>query len=294
VAPPQRASGGYFLIANPEPSTNPYGRLSTLRAEAFLREGKTVLRDISFTAPLKLLPPHPAACGSSTAVQLSVSAGLMAGDRQEIRLAAGKGTRLTWTSQSFEKIHKMEEGTHAERDCTITVAEGAFLRFRPLPVIPFAGSDFRGRTRVDLADESAALIYSDIFCAGRVARLEIFRFRRFRQLLEIRRAGQLIYRDNMDLRPALRMESALLAESAGSAADLSGLGLFEGYTHLASLVLCNTGTGLAQIREILAAADKRVAAAATALAAPNTFLVKALGHSAEELEELTLIFLNRT
>jgi hypothetical protein len=33
---------------------------------------------------------------------------------------------------------------------------------------------------------------------------------------------------------------------------------------------------------------------ADASAAPSAFLVKALGYFAEELEELTLIFLNRT
>jgi urease accessory protein len=175
----------------------------------------------------------------------------------------------------------MAEPSYAERDCTITVAEDAFLRFRPLPIIPFADSDFRGRTRIDLADESAALIYSDIFCAGRVAMLEIFRFRRYHQLLEICRAGRLIYRDNLDLRP-------------NDAAGLNGLGLHEGYTHLASLVLCNTGFDLAQIREALAAAGKHIAAAATTLAAPGAFLIKALGHSAEELENLTQLFFNRT
>ena len=116
---------------------NPYSRPSVLRAESFLRDGKTVLKNIYFTAPLKLLPPHPDANGGVVVTQLSVSAGFMAGDRQDISLRVGEGTQLEWTTQSFEKIHKMEKGAWAERRCQIDVDSGAFLRYRPFPVIPF-------------------------------------------------------------------------------------------------------------------------------------------------------------
>jgi urease accessory protein len=206
-----------------------------------------------------------------------VSSGIMAGDRQEINLNFGEGTGVVWTSQSYEKIHRMEAGAWAERNCTITVAANAFLHYRPLPVIPFGGSDFRGAVRINLAGDTSRLIYADILCAGRVARGELFQFRRCRQLVEIRRAGQLIYRDNTDLRPA----------ETGSLNLLGGIGFFEGFTHTASLALCNTGDTLAQIRERLAALTRGtgIAAAATTLWG-GALLVRALGHSAEELEIL--------
>jgi urease accessory protein len=268
-----------------------YGRRSLLRTESVLREGKSVLRNTYFTAPLKLLPPRrpPAgeretfgAAGSDRiiATMLSVSAGLMANDRYMIELQVGTGTELVWTSQAYEKLHKMEENTWAERDTLIEVAPNALLIYRPLPTIAFAGSDFRGYTRFNLADESSRLIYSDIFCAGRVAHGEIFQFRRFHQLVEISVGERLLYRDNTDYIPA--------------DTSLSGLGIFEGYSHSATIVLCHTGATLTQIRERLEALTGRgvaFTAAATALYG-NALLIKAMSHSAQELETLTSAFMS--
>jgi urease accessory protein len=258
---------------------NPYRRLSVLRAESVLRKDETVLENVYFTAPLKILPAHPAPAGGLMVTQLSVSAGLMAGDRQEIRLNIGEGTRLLWTTQSFEKVHKMAEGAWAERDCGIVLEGGAFLDYRPLPLIPFGDSDFRGRTRVDLAGSGAALAYSDIFCAGRVSRGELFCFRRYQHLLEIRRGGELLFRENTGFRPAFP-------------GLFSGPGFFEGHTHLLTIVLCGVKTGPEPLRAELDRADSSIAAALSSLGEPakgenffgGNFLIKALGRSAEELE----------
>jgi urease accessory protein len=263
------------------PARNPYCRLSVLRAESVSRNGETILENVYFTAPLKILPPHPAPAGGITVTQLSVSAGLMAGDRQEIRLTIGEGTRLEWTSQSFEKIHKMEDGTWAERNCNITLAQGSLLDYRPLPVIPFGDSDFRGRTRIDLTGSGAVLVYSDILCAGRVSRNELFCFRRYHHLLEIFCGGRLLFRENTDFRPVFGR-------------PLGGSGFFEGRTHLLTMVLCNIKTGPENIHAELEGADDSIAAAGTALpetaqgqdALCGNYLVKAVGHSAEALEKL--------
>jgi urease accessory protein len=165
----------------------------------------------------------------------------------------------------------MEEGAWAERRCQIDVASGAFLCYRPLPVIPFAGSDFRGSTRIDLAETGAALAYSDIFCAGRINRGESFRFRRYQHLLEIRLGSRLLFRENTDFRPAEQ--------------NLTGVGLFEGYSHLLTMVLCGVKTNPDTIRSELNAAGMSVTAAVTTLDRNGgNFLVKALGCSAEELQ----------
>ncbi|GMO60808.1 MAG: urease accessory protein UreD [Termitinemataceae bacterium] len=258
---------------------NPYGRLSTLSTESVLRDGRATLQNSYFTAPLKLLPPHNfGGTGALLVTQLNVSAGVMAGDRQEIRLRVGEGTKIVWTSQSYEKIHRMKPGTWAQRSITADIDPGALLFYRPLPVIPFADSDFRGLTRINMADESSRLIYADIFCGGRIARGELFQFRRYRQVMELRLGGLLFYRDNTDLQP-----------DANYPNKLSGIGLFEGYTHSASLVLCNTGCTIDQIRKWLEeGASPGTAAAATALNGGKGLLLKALGKSADELEKLLL------
>jgi urease accessory protein len=252
---------------------NPYGRLSELRVEAGVRDGVTVLEDAYFTAPFKLLTPRQGREGRAVITQIEVSAGLMAGDRQKLSIHIGSGAKVEWTSQSFEKIHRMDDGHFAERTCFIAVERGALLYYRPHPIIPFAGADFRGQVSIDLKDENAMLAYREIFCCGRAAMGERFAFRRYRSLLEITRAGRLIYRDNTDICPERNLPE--------------GFGMFEGHTHTASLVLLGFEENLPRIREIIAEAarDEVIEAAASHLHYGG-ILVKALGNSAQELEEL--------
>lgn len=70
---------------------NPYGRESVLRAVSDLHGGETKLENVYCTAPFKLLPPLPLRDGGAAVTQLSVSAGLLAGDRQQIDLRMGAG-----------------------------------------------------------------------------------------------------------------------------------------------------------------------------------------------------------
>jgi len=250
---------------------NPYGRESVLRAVSDLHGGETKLENVYCTAPFKLLPPLPLRDGGAAVTQLSVSAGLLAGDRQQIDLRMGAGTYVRWTFQSYEKLHRMPPGFRAERNCRVAVEPGALLDYRPQPVIPHAGSDFRGRTRITLRDKSARLIYGDILCCGRVAMGERFKFRRYRNLVEITCGGRLIYRDNTDLRPEQSVPE--------------GLGMFEGHTHAASLILCNTEYDILHIRNLLEKQCQggRFLFAVTALNSKD-MVVRMLGYSAQELE----------
>jgi urease accessory protein len=198
----------------------------------------------------------------------------MAGDRQEITLGIGSGARVVWTTQSYEKIHKMPPEAWAERNCRIVLEGGAFLDYSPLPVIPFADSDYRAATYIDMADHSAALVCRELFCAGRIARGELFRFRRYRHLLELRLGGRLLFRENTDLRPS---------EQGGDAA-LNGIGFFEGHSHSLTMVFRLPGLNQEEIRRKLQCRSS-ITAALTALE-EGAFLVRALGHSAEELQGL--------
>jgi urease accessory protein len=198
----------------------------------------------------------------------------MAGDRQEIHLNIGMGARVVWTTQSYEKIHKMPPGAWAERNCRIVLEGGSFLDYSPLPVIPFADSDYRAATCIDMMDTDASLVYREIFCAGRIAQGELFRFRRYRQLLELRLGGCLLFRENTDLRPS----------EQGEDAPLDGMGFFEGHSHFLTMVFRIPGLNQEEIRQKLHLRSS-ITAALTALE-DGAFLVRALGHSAEELQNL--------
>jgi urease accessory protein len=184
-----------------------------------------VISDVGFSAPFKLTSPFYDDAGRMSVMAISVSAGLMSGDSQEIELCAERGARVQVGSQAFEKIHRMEGGGFAERRACLDVKSGATLIYSPLPAIPFAGSAFRSDTRVTLEDSAARLFLSDIVACGRASRGERFEFREYRSRTRIFEGGALIYYDNAAYIPAdMRME---------------GFCMFEGYTHCGSLALIN-------------------------------------------------------
>jgi urease accessory protein len=203
---------------------NRYGANSRLRLSMRLARGQTILSDTSFTAPFKITAPFYDEKNRAVVMILSVSAGLLSGDRQEMALTAEPGARCVITSQSFEKIHKMDEG-FASRRTKIFVGAGAELIYAPLPVIPFAGSAFVGETTVALADETARLCYADVLACGRASRGERFVFREYRMVTRMYEGDTLIYADN----------AAYLPDEW----QPDGLCGFEGFTHTGGLLLVN-------------------------------------------------------
>ena len=134
---------------------------------------------------------------------MCASPGIMEGDSQWIRIETERGARLAVTSQSYEKIHKMNNGC-ACRNTIIRIAGNSALRYRPLPVIPFGGSAFESRTAIELEDESSELIYEELLSCGRAACGERFAYRFFHSLSEVSCKGKLIYRENNRFQMCIR------------------------------------------------------------------------------------------
>ena len=290
---------------------NRFGRTSELRLSAAVRDGRTVVPDLYATMPFKVMHPlaldttalprrgaddacpDPHGVRGAEVMVMSVSAGIMAGDRQLIDVEAGPGAVLRVTNQAFEKIHRMDDGAEARRETEIRVAPGAYLDYAPLPQTPFAGSSFSAVTRVSLADRTAAFIYGEVLSCGRVARGERFAYRRYRNRVRIDVAGRPVFIDNTDYRPG-----------AEGGMDMEGTGLYEGFSHLANLVLVNldidearfraardyllrrTGViGDAALAADAAADDDTVAGGITRLASGDC-LVKVLGNRAQRLQQV--------
>ena len=176
---------------------NSFGTESRLSITAGRRGEKTVLEDCFFRAPFKIMKPFcPEGTEGMELMIMSVSAGILAGDSQEIQIEVKKGARLFLTTQSFEKVHKMEPGGRAFRKSRIRVENGGFLSYQPLPVIPFAGADFSGDTQILLEGPEAGLIYSEILSCGRAARGERFLYRRYQNRILVSCGEVPLYADN--------------------------------------------------------------------------------------------------
>lgn len=205
-------------------AANRYGRVSLLSLDAVRQGDATVLAHVETSAPYRVMRPFTDAepGGFARVITMSSSAGLLAGDEQRVRVHVGPAASLSVRAQAYEKVHRMEGDGTAVRGVALKVEPEGRLMFAQQPVIPYAGSKFSGTTRIDLADASASLLYSEVICCGRVARGERFAYTRFSNRVQIRVGERLRYADNLVLDPAR--------------ADLAGMGMFEGFTHLASLV----------------------------------------------------------
>ena len=206
--------------------TNNFGKISKLNIVSAFKDGKTILEETSFTAPFKVMQPfYPQGeNGRMQVMALSASAGIMEGDRQEINIEIKKNSNMEFLSQSYEKIHKMQEG-YAERKTEIRVEKDACFLYNPLPVIPFKDSAFQSNTSIYLEDESSRFIMGEIISCGRYARGERFDYQYYQSLLRIYCRHKLIYLDNTLFEP--------------SKMCMKEMGMMEGYSHLANIIIVN-------------------------------------------------------
>ena len=251
---------------------NQFGKISKLNLTAQYRTDKTIISDVSFTAPFKIMRPFYEKKDVMTVMLLTASAGIMAGDRQEFEILVKEGANMEFVSQAYEKIHKMDEG-HAERHSHIVVEPAAVLRYSPLPTIPFAGSDYTSTLKVELADETSKFIFSEVLTCGRVAHDEEFLYTKFQNNISIYQAGKIIYRDNTRYEP--------------SKTDMRGFGMYEGFTHLANLVICNEEKPeewIIRVRELIDETPD-MEGGATRMASGD-IVIRILGKSGQKLTDI--------
>lgn len=248
---------------------NSFGKTSVLNISTIRKEKKTILDNIYFTAPFKIMPPFYISEDYIKVMLLSVSAGIMEGDTQDIDINIGDETKVEVISQSYEKIHRMKSG-NATRNCNILVGKNACLKYNPLPTIPFADSSFNNKTKINLADDTSKLVFNEIITCGRSAMGEKFLFNQYNSYLEVRKKSRLIYRDNTMYNKDLF--------------NMSGIGMFEGYTHLANMVIVNFSkeeSFIEQTRNIIGEYDE-VEGGVTKLQS-NDIIIKILGNTSQSL-----------
>ena len=179
------------------PTQNPAGRVGGARIELMSSADKTRMGTCYQQIPVRLFPPFELDSEPAALLYLiNLTAGLLDGDAHLIEITAKDGVRAVVTGQSATRIHPALE-SHATQQWVVKVEDDACLVVLPGPAIPFRGSRYYQRGRVELAPR-ARLIWGDIWLPGRYDRGELserFQFEQIVQDFEARRAGCLIYRD---------------------------------------------------------------------------------------------------
>jgi urease accessory protein len=181
-----------------------------------LVDGVTRRHHLHESGSLRVRFPSPEADGLS-AVFVNTAGGVAGGDRFDIDIAAGEGSRLTLTTAAAEKIYRAAS-TPAQLNISLKAAAGAHLGWLPQETILFDRARVSRRIDIDLA-ESASLVLCEIVVFGRAAMGEQMRQGEFIDRWRIRRGGRLVFAETV------RLDGDIGAKLANSAIAKGGVAI---------------------------------------------------------------------
>jgi urease accessory protein len=167
-----------------------------VRFDVNLVEGVTRRGHLHESGSLRVRFPSPEAEGLS-AVFVNTAGGIAGGDRFDIEIAAGEGTRLAVTTAAAEKIYRAA-GPAAQLNIALKAAAGAHLAWLPQETILFDRARVARRIDIDLAD-SASLLLCEIAVFGRAAMGERMLQGEFVDRWRLKRGGRLVFAENVRL-----------------------------------------------------------------------------------------------
>jgi urease accessory protein len=159
-------------------------------------EGVTRRRQLHESGSLRVRFPSPEAEGLS-AVFVNTAGGIAGGDRFDIDIATGEGSRLTLTTAAAEKIYRAQ-GPAAQVNIALKAAAGSHLAWLPQETILFDRARVERRIDIDLA-ESASLLLCEIVVFGRSAMGERMLHGEFVDRWRMRRGGRLVFAETVRL-----------------------------------------------------------------------------------------------
>ncbi len=159
-------------------------------------EGVTRRRHLHESGSLRVRFPSPEAEGLS-AVFVNTAGGIAGGDRFDIDISTGAGSRLAVTTAAAEKIYRAQ-GPAAALSISLKAADGAHLAWLPQETILFDRARVSRRIDIDLA-EGASLLLCEIVVFGRAAMGERMLHGEFVDRWRLRRGGRLVFAETVRL-----------------------------------------------------------------------------------------------
>ena len=178
-------------------------------------DGVTRRRTLHESGSLRVRFPSPEAEGLS-AVFVNTAGGIAGGDRFDIEIAAGEGSRLAVTTAAAEKVYRAQ-GPAAQLNITLKAAAGSDLTWLPQETILFDRARMSRRIDIDLA-EDASLLLCEIIVFGRAAMGERLLRGEFIDRWRMRRGGRLVFAENIRLDGDIGEKLAMPAIAKGGVA----------------------------------------------------------------------------
>jgi urease accessory protein len=179
-------------------------------------EGVTRRRHLHESGSLRVRFPSPEAEGLS-AVFVNTAGGIAGGDRFDIDIATGDGSRLTVTTAAAEKVYRAQ-GAASQINIALKAADGSHLSWLPQETILFDRVKVSRRIDIDLAG-TASLLLCEIVVFGRAAMGERMLSGEFVDRWRIKRGGRLVFAET------IRLDGDIGAKLASSAIAKGGVAI---------------------------------------------------------------------
>lgn len=167
-----------------------------VRFDVHARDGVTRRGALHESGSLRVRFPSPEGEGLS-GVFVNTAGGVAGGDRFDIEISAGQGSRLTLTTAAAEKVYRAP-GAAAQLNIALKVGAGAHLAWLPQETILFDRA--RVHRRFDIAlDEAASLLLCEIVVFGRTAMGERMEQGEFVDRWRLSRGGRLVFAETVRL-----------------------------------------------------------------------------------------------
>ena len=167
-----------------------------VRFDVKLEDGVTRRGVLHESGSLRVRFPSPEGDGLS-GVFVNTAGGIAGGDRFDIDISAGEGTRLTLTTAAAEKVYRAA-GPAAQLNIALKAEAGAHLAWLPQETILFDRARISRRIDIDLADD-ASLLLCEIVVFGRAAMGEKMLHGEFIDRWRLRRGGKLVFAETIRL-----------------------------------------------------------------------------------------------
>jgi urease accessory protein len=200
VAPPIKVVAGGMMLTDTTSAASAIFAANraqgTVTFDVHQVEGITRRRHLHESGSLRVRFPSPEAEGLS-AVFVNTAGGIAGGDRFDIDIATGEGSRLAVTTAAAEKVYRAQ-GPAAQLTIALKAAAGAHLAWLPQETILFDRARMRRTIDIDLA-ETASLLLCEIVVFGRAAMGERMQSGEFVDRWRLRRGGRLVFAETIRL-----------------------------------------------------------------------------------------------
>ena len=165
--------------------------LATVSCKA--RDGRSVLDRLHQQGSMKLLFPQTRDT-ALTGIVLNTAGGITGGDRFDISADVAPGCHMILSTQAAERAYRAQPGEVARISNRISVGAGGRMDWQPQETLIYDGSALRRTLEVDL-EPDARLLMAEPVIFGRTEMGEVLNHISFRDSINVRRAGHILFAD---------------------------------------------------------------------------------------------------